>query len=198
MTKRLAVLGSMFLLIVGGTLAATQPDEPAGRTERARDMLARGAHTGPALPSYGPFVEVDSTLPVPKDHEYKVVFELTRASKSPEVYNDYVDSVARFINMHVAAGVPRENLDIKVVIHGQATLATMNDEAYRARYGVGNPNTALFEALSDFGVDIYVCGQAAFVLKVPHEQLAPRVELALSAMTAVALFQDEGYRLLPW
>ena len=108
------------------------------------------------------------------------------------------ESVARFINMQVEAGVPKENLDIKVVIHGHATKDVLNNEAYRARFGVDSPHVPLLEALSEAGVDLYVCGQAIRWFDVPLDDIAAPVQVVLSAMSAVVLFQSQGYQALAY
>lgn len=48
------------------------------------------------------------------------------------------------------------------------------------------------------GVRIIVCGQSAAHYEVATGELLPGVEMALSAMTAHALLQQEGYTLNPF
>ncbi len=102
-------------------------------------------------------------------------------------------AVARFINMHVEAGVPLENIKLAVVLHATATEAALSNEEYRARHGIDNPSLPFFEALSEVGVKFYVCGQAAVAIGVTKENKAEQVEIALSAMTAIAVLQSQGY-----
>ena len=196
MKKKYAAFGLVGLLVLAAVLGASQSETQDGRSSATTLMLSKGFHLGPAIESFGPVVTVDSELAIPTDHQYKVVFELMRPAESSEEANGWIESVARFINMQVEAGVPRENLDIKVVIHGRATTEVLNNEAYRARFGVDNPNVPLFEALSEAGADLYVCAQAAQLFDVPLDQIAAHVQVALSAMTAVVLFQSQGYQVL--
>lgn len=79
----------------------------AGRAfEHNEQPIVEGIHFGPAIDSFGTVVPVDSHLTIPTDHHYTVVFELMRPSDSPEVANDWIESVARFINVQVAPGAP--------------------------------------------------------------------------------------------
>ena len=72
-------------------------------------------------------------------------------------------------------------------------------EAYERKYpGAENPNAALVDALIKAGVRIIVCGQSAAGQGVKKTDLLPGVELALSAMTAHALLQQQGYTLNPF
>ena len=56
----------------------------------------------------------------------------------------------------------------------------------------------LLEELSRAGVRVVLCGQTAASRGLPRDGLARPVEVALSAMTALVLLQDEGYRLIPF
>ncbi len=54
---------------------------------------------------------VVSTHTVPKDAKFKVAFDVASSSDNGEL-NRKFDSLARFINMHVAAGVKKENIQL--------------------------------------------------------------------------------------
>jgi intracellular sulfur oxidation DsrE/DsrF family protein len=107
-------------------------------------------------------------------------------------------SAARFLNMHARAGVPEENVSAAVVVHGRSGWELLNDVAYRARHGVDNPNTALIRELTEAGVRIVLCGQTAAARGIPLDDVASEVQVALSAMTAFLVLQEEGYRPNPW
>jgi intracellular sulfur oxidation DsrE/DsrF family protein len=47
-------------------------------------------------------------------------------------------------------------------------------------------------------VQLLVCGQSAAYCDVKSDDLLPGVEMALSAMTAHALLQQQGYTLNPF
>ena len=203
--KKQAALGLVGLLVLAGVLATSLGAQDGSSSAISHSaatnmMLSKGFHFGPVIDSFGPVVAIDSELAIPTDHQYKVVFEFIpmQPADSPEETSPMLDSVARFINMQVEAGVPKENLDIKVVIHGMATTDVLNNEAYRARFGVDSPHVPLFEVLSEAGVDFYVCGQAARIFDVPRDDIAAPVQVALSAMTAVVLFQSQGYQVLAY
>ena len=112
--------------------------------------------------------------------------------------NVSLNSVARFINMHAAAGVPRENIRAAVVVHGSAGWELLNDAGYRERHGVGNPNAELIRELTAFGARVILCGQTAASRGIPRDQVMSGVEVALSAMTAFLVLQEDGYRVNPW
>jgi intracellular sulfur oxidation DsrE/DsrF family protein len=149
--------------------------------------------TGPAIRDFGPVYKVESPdFPTPMG-EYKVVFEVAVGADSPGEINSHIESLARFINMHVQAGVPRENLKLALVLHGTAAKDALDPAGYRDRYGIDNPNYDLIQALRAFGVQVLLCGQSQMSRGLQRDRLAPGVKVALSAMTALATLQSQGY-----
>lgn len=148
--------------------------------------------TGPLITDYGPVAEVSDARITPET-TLKVAFDLAKAAE-PGSENRYLASAARFLNMHVAAGIPAENIDVAVVVHGPAAMDLVTDE----RYGGENANAGLIAALIENGVRIELCGQTAAFRGIEKEDLLPGVKLSLSAMTSHALLQQDGYTLNPF
>lgn len=152
---------------------------------------------GPLIRDFGPVYDVPSPdLSASPDVVHRAVFDVTRSAESPTAVNSSIESLARFLNMHARAGVPAENLQLALVVHGSAGKDLLDHAGYRERFGVDNPNLPLLEALARAGVEIYLCGQTAMSRGLPREELAPQVRMALSAMTALVHLQDRGYRLI--
>jgi len=162
-------------------------------------LYAQESSPGPAIQSFGAVFDVsDPDFATRTDMEYKVAFEIAQASNSPDRVNASLNSVARFINMHAAAGVPRENIRAAVVVHGSAGWELLDNAAYRERHGVDNPNAELIRELTAFGAKVILCGQTAASRGIPRDGLLGGVEVALSAMTAFLVLQEDGYRVNPW
>ena len=156
-------------------------------------------NAGPVIESAGAVFEiVNPTFSTPLDHTYRVVFDVANGSAGEGRVTTGFNSVARFLNMHAQAGVPVENLDVALVVHGSAAQDLLQDSAHEDRLGFANPNTTLLSELVNAGVRIVLCGQSAMGRGVAPEALAPGVELALSAMTAHQVLQAEGYRPNPF
>ncbi|CAM4254469.1 DsrE family protein [Gillisia limnaea] len=128
--------------------------------------------------------------------EYKVVFDITKASEDPSQLNKYVEAIARFLNMHAEAGKPLNTMDVYVVMHGGAAQTLLKNQFYNELYNTDNPNIALFEALSDHGVEIILCGQTSKARNISEERRIPEAKISLSAMTALIQLQNDGYRLI--
>jgi len=154
--------------------------------------------TGPVFETFGQNAKIATAAPIPQGTVFKVSFDVADAAKPGEL-NSSFNSLARFINMHAAAGVPLENINVALVVHGSATNELMTDAAFAAKYeGAKNGNAALLKALMDKGVPVILCGQSAVHHKIDKDDLIPGVEMALSAMTAHALLQQDGYTLNPF
>lgn len=144
--------------------------------------------TGPVIEDFGPVSDIEITWPVPEDATFRHSFDTaTRADDGKP--NRTLVSAARFINMHARAGVDPGRIALAVIVHGEALR-----DVTRGTTGSG----ALVAALVDQGVRIIVCGQSAAYYGVTADDLLPGVEMALSAMTAHALLQQQGYTLNPF
>lgn len=161
---------------------------------QAQDMSAFG--TGPVFEDFGPHAPVDGVEVSPLER-FALAFDLAKAAE--EGRNRSIESAARFINMHVAAGVPEDRIEVALVAHGSALRDLLTDEA-RAAKGLGkaNPSGDLVRALLAHGVRIIVCGQSAAASGVSRADLIEGVEMDLSAMTAHAKLQQSGYTVNPF
>ncbi len=149
--------------------------------------------TGPAIKDYGPVAAVPGAMPVPADTVFKVAFDSRKAGEGDKP-NRTLETAARFINMHVKAGVPAENIHLAVIVHGPAH----RDLLHASARGEPNPSGVLISQLIAHGVEIHLCGQTAGFYDVGVEDLLPGVRMSLSAMTSHALLQQQGYTLNPF
>lgn len=154
--------------------------------------------TGPVFEDYGPNAPVEADFEIPEGAEFKIAFDVAAGAQTGEL-NRTLQSAARFVNMHVRAGVPLENIQVAVVVHGKASEDLLNAGEYsERREGAENGSIALIAALVDKGVRVILCGQSAAAYSISNDQLSPGVEMALSAMTAHALLQHDGYTVNPF
>jgi intracellular sulfur oxidation DsrE/DsrF family protein len=100
--------------------------------------------------------------------------------------------------MHAAAGVKKENIHLALVVHGSAIFDLLNNASYQEKFDTPNPNEPLLKALLENNVRVILCGQSAASKAVKSRQLVEGVEIQLSAMTAHALLQQEGYTVNPF
>lgn len=151
---------------------------------------------GPVIEDFGPYLPLaDPGFGIPVDQTMKVVFDVAKAPDTGQ-FNRHLETPARFLNMHANAGQEPGRMRLAVVVHGQATRDLLTDEAYQKRFGSANPNRALLETLAGAGVEIILCGQSAGFGGYGPGEFLPQVRVALSAMTALVVLQEQGYRLI--
>lgn len=155
-------------------------------------------HPGPLIPDYGPVAKVDATMDIPADMTLRLSFD-NASGAGIGAPNAALVTAARFLNMHAEAGIPVERLKVAIVLHGSAVHDVTEAGHYGPVYGgAQNASAPLVAQLLKYGARIIVCGQSAAFQDVETDELLPGVEMALSAMTAHAVLQQQGYALNPF
>lgn len=176
---------------IAGGLAA------ASLLASAAQADASAFHAGTAIPEFGVIADVPGALPMYDGATFKISFD-DHLQAEDGALNRSLEGAARFINMHVANGVAPEDIKLAVVVHGGAVRDVITSARRQELIGSDNASADLIAALLAANVDIYVCGQSAVYYDVSAEDLLPGVHMALSAMTAHALLQQDGYSLNPF
>ena len=160
-------------------------------------LYSQDKKAGPVIIGHGKVWKVENAdIKVDPEKKYKVVFDIMDSPEDKDALNAKIETAARFLNMHVQAGVPQENLNVAIVVHNAASKDILTNESYQARYKSDNPNSNLIKDLLGSGVRVIFCGQSSLSRGIPKEDLVPGVQLSLSAMTSLITLQDEGYRLI--
>lgn len=127
---------------------------------------------------------------------YKIAVDISNKSSKSKAMNESLREAARIYNLTRATGVPENKITMALVIHGDAIDAIYNDQAYKKEYGFENPNTELIKTFKKLGVHLYICGQNLGYKKIPVENLAPEIEIAVSAKTAFIVLDQKGYTFM--
>ncbi|MEP2667784.1 MAG: DsrE family protein [Cyclobacteriaceae bacterium] len=151
----------------------------------------------PIIKNYGGIYDLpDAEEKIDPSLDYKIIIDVARASEKPEDVNWALNNVARLLNLHAMAGVPKEKLHVVLAIHGGAAFTVRNNEEYKKEYGVDNPNLELYKELQDAGVKMVVCGQSLVVRKIDPKKMVPGIKVASSMLTTITTHQLKGYALL--
>ncbi|MDA0314639.1 MAG: DsrE family protein [Bacteroidetes bacterium] len=151
----------------------------------------------PIVKGFGGIYEIQDATERPDGTlEYKILVDLTSPSEDPKQISRFVDNVARLMNLHGLAGVTKDRIKLKVVLHGGGIFNVLNDENYQKKYEVANPNLAVFAALEEVGAEILVCGQSLIVRNLKTSDLWPGVTIAHSALTTITTYSMKGYIVL--
>ncbi|MCA9175227.1 MAG: DsrE family protein [Planctomycetales bacterium] len=163
----------------------------------AKPVAAESAtFSNPVIAKYGKVAQLPAAAQQPRDGA-KIVVDLTKGN-DPHELNPAIEKLARFVNIYAGAGKTPAKLHLAVVLHGDATLAVLNTDAYSARFQTeGNPNLDCLHQLHEAGVEIYVCGQSLIGKHAKPEQVVVFADVAVSALTSLANLQTDGYTYLP-
>lgn len=188
-------MGKVRKSLAGLTLGLALAAMPAGAA------FAAGGNSSfwvtPVIKGYGAMHPLPHAALQPNPAKvYKIVFDAKSGGVKDGV-NTALWHVARAVNLYGASGVDKAHRKFAVVIHGPATPLVMTNAAYKKRFGKDNPNLKLIDELTDAGVKIYVCGQAAGDLKIPYNDINPHIILTLSALADLPILQSQGYSLFP-
>jgi intracellular sulfur oxidation DsrE/DsrF family protein len=153
---------------------------------------------GPTIESFGPVAPHQEAWSLLETTSFKVAFDSAKAAE-PGKLNRTLESAARFINMHTQAGVPKDNIELAVIVHGSAYVDVVKNEVYQVgNDGAENASALLIAELLKHNVRIILCGQTAAYRDVTRDDLIDGLELSISAMTAHALLQQQGYTVNPF
>lgn len=134
----------------------------------------------------------DSTM------KYKLLIDLTAgftdAAKVKEI-NKGLAEIGRLINLHAAAGIPVRNIQVVVVARSTALPSFLNNDAFKQRYGIDNPNLSILKELEMAGAKFIACGQSMLELDIEKQSLLAPVKIAYSAKVALSSYQMQGYAL---
>lgn len=158
---------------------------------------AQQAKDGPVIEGFGAVYTIDQAeYTADPSRTYRVVFDVASGPDDAGKLNKAMNTLARFLNMHVQSGVPLKNLKVVAVMHGAAARHSLTDAAYRQRYGVENPHTDLIRQLTEAGVQLYLCGQSMHARGFERNEVNAHIEVSLSAMTLLIDKQAEGYSMI--
>lgn len=187
-----SVVGVVLLALTAADVPADEPSATGGRVAdvdaNTNGMVKR---IGPVIAEYGKVFPFPEAAAQPRSGA-RVCVDVTGGGP-PDRLSPAIEKIARYVNLYGGGGVePASDVRITAVLHGDATLAVLDHEAYSQRFGVDrNPNLDCLEQLRDAGVKLLVCGQSLRGKGArPDEVVIAKV--AVSAMTAVVNRQTDG------
>lgn len=140
-------------------------------------------------------VEGIDEKPVP-GMKYKLLVEITGFKKDSAAVKEVAGELAevgRIMNLHIAAGVPKENLEVVVVAHGPVLNAFLTNKEYNKKFHIDNPNVNILDQFTASHVKFIACGQAMHFFEVPKEAMLPLVKVTFSAKVALATYRLKGF-----
>ena len=156
--------------------------------------LSAQERVAPIIKDFGAIYDIPTATVKPDPTQvYKIVVDVFTGAKDPSDLSSGLNNVARMINLHAVGGVTPGKIDVVLAMHGGATFATLNNEAYQKKFGIDNPNAPLVKALKDAGVKLVVCGQSLLGREIPLDAVLSDIEIGTSMLTTVSTYQLKGY-----
>lgn len=151
----------------------------------------------PAIDGFGGIFPVEQADITPNSNlDYRIVIDVKSPSSDPGQLNPALNNVARLMNLHIEGGANLARMHVVLAVHAGAAYALLNDDAFRERYGIENPNRELIDALGSSRVDVTICGQSMIARGIERDQLIEGVKVATSMLTTVTTYQSLGYSFL--
>ncbi|WP_421802510.1 hypothetical protein [Flagellimonas sp.] len=165
------------------------------KAKKRQEMMAKieATVTFPVLEAgtFSGVIPVEDVTEIPDPNlEYKLLFELVNFdSDTPSKLDASIVEVARIINLHVASGIPLENISPVIVVHAGSLNAFTTNEFYNGKFKMDNPNMKLIGELEKLGAKFISCAQAMFFFEVDKEALLPMFKVSLTAQTILSSYQ---------
>lgn len=187
------------MLLFALALNAQNADSVAAAQRRAlleknKDRLIYPAIKGSVITGVIPVTGV--TEPIDPSLNYKILFDFTEgtaAQYKEGTVNPGLEEICRMVNLHYAAGIKKEKIQIVIILHSAAVMTVINNDEFRKRFGRDNQNLDLISQLEKLGTRFIVCGQTATLREIPDASLLPGVKKAYSARTALSTYNLKGF-----
>jgi len=156
-----------------------------------------GKPSAPVIPQADGFFAIHgAALPPQPNETYKAVFDATRSADKPTQILPALNMAGSELNLIAGSSVPLANAKFVVVFHGGGIDGILQDSAYRAKFGVANPNLAVLSEMRRHGVELYVCGQNLAAEGIDPKTISPEVRVASDALIVLMTYQMRGYALM--
>lgn len=155
------------------------------------------AATPGAITQASGYVDIaDAAIRRDPAHAYRALFDATAGVATPDKLQPTLSRMGFVINGLMLGKVPAGNIRLAAIFHGPSVDALLNDEAYRAKHKINNPNLPLIAELKKAGVRLLVCGQYMAQTDLPRSALIPAAEVAEGATIVLITMQNDGYALI--
>jgi intracellular sulfur oxidation DsrE/DsrF family protein len=82
---------------------------------------------------------------------------------------------------------------LDVVVFYKAIFVILNNDEYRKKFGVDNPNLKILEEMKQAGINLYACGQSVTGFDIDPKNVNQNFEIVLSRATTVSTRELKGY-----
>ncbi len=141
--------------------------------------------------------EKPSVVTVQQKTGIKVAYDIDTGAVTPGTgIGKGLYYVRGLLESYKKQGVKMEDLDIHVVLHGQAALQALEDAGWQRVFNdpfAVNPNRAIIQELIDHGVHVEVCNVTLKAYGFTPDAVLPGVQPVFDAYTRLIDLQNRGW-----
>jgi intracellular sulfur oxidation DsrE/DsrF family protein len=154
-------------------------------------------NSSPVIPQADGFIVIpNAKIPPDKNRIYQAIYDATKASKDSSQIIPALNMAGSELNVLAVSKIPLSHAKFVVVFHGAALNGILDDEHYKAKYGIANPNLKALSELKKAGVQLFVCGQNLLAENIDPKTISTDVAVASDALIVLMAFQNDGYALM--
>jgi intracellular sulfur oxidation DsrE/DsrF family protein len=158
---------------------------------------AAQTNDSPVIPEADGFVVVpNAKVPPTKSRIYRAIYDATKASKDSSQLMPALNMAGSELNALAVSKIPLSHAKFVIVFHGAALDGIMDDEHYKAKFGIANPNLKVLSELKKAGVELFVCGQNLLAERIDPKTISADVAIASDALIVLMAYQNNGYALM--
>lgn len=135
-------------------------------------------------------------MPPDKKHIYKAVYDATKAPGDSTQILPALNMAGSELNALAVSHIPVANAKFVIVFHGAAIYGILDNDTYRKKFGVDNPNLKVLSKFKQAGTQLFVCGQNLLAENIDLKTVSPDVTIASDALIVLMTFQNNGYALM--
>jgi intracellular sulfur oxidation DsrE/DsrF family protein len=153
--------------------------------------------SSPIIPEAdGFFILPGAALQPDKNHIYKAVYNATAMPDSPEKILPALNMAGSELNALGVYGIPVSHAKFAIVFHGDAVYGILDNNHYKQKFGMDNPNLNVLNELKKNGVELFVCGQNLLSENIDLKTISIDVSIASDALIVLMTYQNNGYALM--
>lgn len=158
---------------------------------------AAQTNNSPIIPQADGFIVIpNAKIPPDKNRIYRAIYDATKAPKDSSQIIPALNMAGSELNALGVSKIPLSHAKFAIVFHGAAMNGILDDEHYKAKYGIANPNLKILSELRKVGVQLFVCGQNLLAENIDVKTISPAVAVVSDALIVLMAYQNDGYALM--
>lgn len=131
-----------------------------------------------------------------KKRIYRAIYDATKSAKETSQLLPALNMAGSELNALAVCHIPLANAKFVVVFHGAAINGILDNDHYKEKFGITNPNLNVLSELKKAGVKLFVCGQNLLAENIDPKIISPDITVASDALIVLMTYQNNGYALM--